>query len=44
MPSRMQKEQDRRAAKGPIKDSLDDLYTFKPKIGELVTAEMFKEK
>lgn len=40
MPSRMQKDLDRKKQLPP-KD-LAEHYTFKPKIGELVTAEMFR--
>ncbi len=40
MPSRMQKDIDRKAQLPP-KD-LSEHYTFKPKVGEIVTAEMFK--
>jgi hypothetical protein len=40
MPSRMQKDLDRKKQLPP-KD-LAEQYSFKPKIGELVTAEMFK--
>jgi hypothetical protein len=40
MPSRMQKDQDRKAQLPP--KHLGEEYTFKPKIGEMKTAEMFK--
>jgi hypothetical protein len=40
MPSRMQKDQDRKAQLPP--KHLGEQYTFKPKIGEMKTAEMFK--
>lgn len=37
MPSRMQKDLDRKANEPPAKDTLGEHYTFKPKIGEIVT-------
>lgn len=42
MPSRMQKDLDRKKSEGPQKDAISDQYSFKPKIGETVTGEMFK--
>lgn len=42
MPTRMQKDLDRKAQ---MTESLpEETYSFKPKIGETVTAEMFKSK
>ena len=41
MPSRMQKDLERRSQLPP--KPLGDEYSFKPKIGKAVTAEMFKE-
>lgn len=41
MPSRMQKDLDRKKSE-PKQDPTAHLYTFKPKIGEVVTGEMFK--
>lgn len=43
MPSRMQKDLDRKANEPPAKDTLSEHYTFKPKIGETVTGQMFKQ-
>lgn len=42
MPSRMQKDKDRKQSEQPKKDPIAELYPFKPKIGEIVTGEMFK--
>lgn len=43
MPSRMQKDYDRKATEQPKKDPIAEQYSFKPKIGETVTGEMFKQ-
>lgn len=43
MPSRMQKDHDRKQTEPPKKDSIAELYSFKPKIGDSVTGEMFKQ-
>lgn len=40
-PSRMQKDLERRSELPP--KPLGDQYTFKPKIGKQVTAQMFKD-
>ena len=42
MPSRMQKDLERRSQLPP--KPLGEEYSFKPKIGKAVTAEMFKEQ
>ena len=42
-PERMQKDLEKRSTNVQQKPLGDD-YTFKPKIGKLVTAEMFKEQ
>jgi hypothetical protein len=42
MPSRMQKDLDLKKSEGPKKDAISEQYSFKPKIGETVTGEMFK--
>lgn len=43
MPSRMQKDHDRKQTDLPKKDPIAEQYSFKPKIGETVTSEMFKQ-
>lgn len=42
MPSRMQKDLDRKQNQPSKKDPIAEMYSFKPKIGEVVTGEMFK--
>ena len=43
MPSRMEKAADKEAHSKPKKDFIAEQYSFKPKINEAVTAEMFKK-